>query len=109
MRDLYVLDDDKRPVAVSDLMEWVEWRAAHDHERTLAYDQIGDVRVSTVFLGIAGVEMVFHPDGEPLLWETMIFNGTEALYQTRYTSHDEAIAGHAVAVALVHKGAANDT
>jgi hypothetical protein len=106
MRDLYVLDDDKRPVAVSDLMEWVEWQAAHEHERTLAFTEVGDVQVSTVFLGLACYSL---RRGPPILWETMVFGGPYDRDQFRYTSHDEAIAGHAVVVALVRGSAADDT
>jgi hypothetical protein len=104
---LYILDADRRPIAVSDMTEWGEWMHAHDHERSLAEDWIGDVRVSTIFLGIACWPTELRPD-TPILWETMIFGGTYDRDQFRYASHDEAIAGHAVAVALVRGGAPNE-
>ena len=52
--------------------------------------------VSTVFLGID------HSFGEgpPILWETMIFDGPHDQFQERYTSKEEAIAGHERAMLL---------
>lgn len=55
-------------------------------------------RVSTVFLGL---DHNFGSGGPPILWETMIFNvETEDGYQfqERYSTREEAIAGHAAAV-----------
>lgn len=104
---LYILDTHKRPIAMSDVIEWAEWMGTHEHEHLLAEDLIGETRVSTIFLGYACWPTEFHPDS-PILWETMIFGGPYDRDQFRYMSHDEAMAGHAAAVALVRGGAPND-
>lgn len=64
---------------------------------------IGDYRVSTVFLCMAHAY-----DGDPLLWETMIFCDDPDLdnWQDRYSTYDEAVAGHAAAVTLVQSKSA---
>jgi hypothetical protein len=57
----------------------------------------GGVNVSTVFLAI---DHSFN-GGTPVLFETMIFGGEHDGYQERYTSFEEAVKGHEVAVKLV--------
>jgi len=95
--DRYILAEDGRtpiPCPGPDLLAWAK---RVDETRQTAKDTIGDVRVSTVFLGLD------HQwgKGPPLLWETMIFGGEHDDYCDRYSSHEDAIAGHARAVALV--------
>ncbi len=91
----YRLTDDGRPVPEPDLIAFGE--AMQKHHR-VALDLIGDVKVSTVFLGI---DHRFNGAGDPILWETMIFGGEHGGYQERYTSLDDAKAGHAKALALL--------
>jgi hypothetical protein len=70
--------------------------------RRVAYDEIGAVNVSTVFLGL---DHSFRLQGPPLLFETMIFGlDDENEYQWRYSTWDEAEAGHARALAAVREG-----
>lgn len=92
--DKWILDG-KTPAPCNDLMEWGEFMGSGN--RIVAKDQIGGVRVSTVFLGLD------HSFGghSPLLFETMIFGGAHDGYQERYTFWDDAEAGHAKAVAMV--------
>lgn len=96
MTDKYILDG--RIVVAADLMTWARWFETAD--RRVAADEIGEVRISTVFLGIN------HrwDDGAPLVFETMIFGGEHDQYQTRASTWDEAEAQHAEAVALVRRG-----
>lgn len=94
MTDKYILDG-KTPIP-ADLMQWGEWFETAD--RHVAKDQIGDVGISTVFLGI---DHRFADDGPPLIFETMIFGGEHDQYQTRASTWDEAERQHAEAVALV--------
>jgi len=55
-------------------------------------------RVSTVWLGLDHN----HFGGEPLLFETMIFNSSgDDIYCERYSSWDEAVEGHKKAVQCV--------
>ena len=66
----------------------------------VALTKIGAVDISTVFLGLD------HSNGEgpPLLFETMIFGGPLDEEQRRYTTWDEAEAGHAEMVERVRCG-----
>ncbi len=68
----------------------------------LGDDQLGDVRVSTLFLSLDHSHV---PGGVPILWETMIFGGEHHEYQERYSSYEEAVLGHQRAVGLVTGGA----
>lgn len=100
---LYILSDDHVPVKVSDLTLWAKWRAAAGEEGVrVGFDCVGTADISTVFLG---VDHRFFGDGPPLLFETMIFNGPGDLdrAQWRWSTWDEAAAGHADAVMLCRK------
>ncbi len=66
----YILDENRKPVAESDLMKWVRW-FEKDSNRRVALTKIGEVEVSTIFLGL---DYQFG-DGTPILWETMVFGG----------------------------------
>lgn len=83
----------------ADLMTWSKWFETAD--RHVANDKIGDVRISTVFLGI---DHRFGDDGPPLIFETMIFGGAHDQYQTRASTWDEAEKQHAEAMTLVRGG-----
>jgi hypothetical protein len=92
----YILDDDGTPVPEPDLLKWGLWLQTHD--RHVAEDLLpGDVRVSTLFLGL---DQAFFWGGPPLLWETMTFGPEGIQYQERYKTRAEAEAGHARALEL---------
>lgn len=93
MSDHYILDG-KTPIA-TDLMTWAGWYETAD--RIVAKDDFGDMRISTVFLGLNHN----YDDGPPLLFETMIFGGPHDDYQERYATWDEAEAGHGRALTMV--------
>jgi len=84
----YKLDDSGEPVLCTDLMEWGRWYETAN--RHIADETIGDVRVSTVFLGI---DHSFGA-GPPVLFETMVFGGLLGDEQERYSTRAEAEAGH---------------
>jgi hypothetical protein len=88
----YTLDDDGNPVPETDACLWGIWYKATD--RHVGLDQVGDVKISTVFLGIDHQFGI----GPPVLWETMIFGGPSDGSCVRYTSLAAAIEGHAGAV-----------
>jgi hypothetical protein len=100
--DRYVLNESGEPVPEPDLIAWGRWMG-DGATRRVAMDWVGDVRVSTVFLGL---DHSFVPGGAPVLWETMIFGGEHDGHTDRYTSQAEAIAGHASAVELARAHAA---
>lgn len=98
MSGRYTLNDDGQPVPSYDLLEWGRWMEKA-LDRRVALDTIGDVEVSTVFLGLD------HSFGgaTPILFETMIFGGKHDGYEERYATRDEAVEGHAVAVDMVRR------
>jgi hypothetical protein len=65
--------------------------------RHVGKDEVGEVRVSTVFLGL---DHSFS-GGPPLLFETMVFGGEHDQAQWRYTTWQEAEIGHAQVLAKV--------
>ncbi len=91
MTDKYILVD-KHPVIENNSLMWATWMQTAD--RTVNKTQIGDVEVSTVFMGRD------HQFGEslPLFFETRIFGGKHDGYIDRYSTWAEAIAGHDKAV-----------
>lgn len=84
---------DREPVEV-DLMTWAEWFGTAD--RSVAQTAGRGYRVSTVFLGL---DHRFGGGGPPLLFETMVFADRSDsvgadVDQRRYSTWDEAAAGH---------------
>src|SRR5204863_9223826 len=94
MSDRYKLEGHKA-VAVDDLLEWGRWLQTAD--RRVGLDIFGDIRVSTVFLGL---DHSFG-GGAPLLFETMVFGGPLAGEQERYSTWEQAEAGHKLMVEKV--------
>ena len=67
-------------------------------DRAVALTRIGKADISTVFLP---VNHQLSGDDPPLIFETMIFGGIHDGYQTRYSTWEDAKAGHTKAVNLV--------
>ena len=94
MTNKYILEGNT-PKAVEDIFEWAKWFETAD--RHVAETHLSNnVRISTVFLGL---DHSFS-GGEPILFETMIFGGEHNNYQERYSTWEEAEAGHEKAVSL---------
>ena len=97
---LYILDADQRVVKAADGLEWrlffekADRQVAHN---IFGHEAIGEIEVSTVFLGI---NHRFGDDGPPLVFETMIFGGGDGLngYTDRCSTWADAEAMHAKAV-----------
>lgn len=104
MTEWYILDGHEVcPVETYD--EYHRWRQSIKSDgpsftRRVAVDDIGAVHISTVFLGLD------HGwgDGPPVVFETMVFGGDMDENQWRYSTWDEAIAGHERVVAAVQEG-----
>ena len=98
-RGLFILNG-KVPEATTDILRW--GRAFGDGDsRRVAETQVGDVWVSTIFMGL---DHNYSRQGPPILFETMAFvGGVSADYVgfARYATWDEAERGHADAVADV--------
>ncbi len=77
------------------LLEWA--RSFETADRKVAFTEIGDIRISTVFLGLDHS----YGDGPPLWFETMTFGGEHDNEQDRYTTLEEAMRGHDRMVAMV--------
>ena len=84
-------EDGRTAVPADDVMDMSR---AMDGPRHVGDDSHNGIRVSTVFLGI---NHAFN-DGPPVLWETLVFmpDGEDG---ERYTSYEDAEAGHARYVA----------
>ena len=91
MSDTYILaEDGKTPIICNDAVIWATWLKNAD--RHVAKTKKGDVKVSTVFLGLD------HGIGDPpILFETMIFGGDHDNDQWRYSTWEEAVQGHKLA------------
>lgn len=96
--DKYKLEG-KTIIPCHDLMEWARWM--EDANRHVRVEKKGDVRVSTVFLGL---DHSFD-DGPPLLFETMIFGGPHDGFQERCSTWEEAEKQHQNASELAFKTA----
>lgn len=87
------------PVACSDMMKWGKFMQGKDSRR-VALTQVGDIQVSTVFLGLDHSFGI----GAPVLFETRVFGGPLDEEQDRYSTWDEAEAGHAAMVTRATAG-----
>jgi hypothetical protein len=97
MSKYYVLNADGEIVAAS-LLEWGRYFEAAD--RHVANDMIGDVRVSTVFLGI---DHSLYGE-RPVLFETLVFGGPLDGEMDRYHTKEQASIGHKEMVDRVRGG-----
>lgn len=69
--------------------------------RRVAEDTIGEAWVSTVHLVL---DHSFGLGGPPIIFETMIFGGSHNQWQARYTSEEQARAGHEAVVQALREG-----
>jgi hypothetical protein len=86
----YVLKD-KRPVRVSDVLEWERFFSDFENRRVAFTELAPGVTVSTVFLGI---DHSWRDSGAPILFETMSFDDYGDSGCRRYTTWAAAEAGH---------------
>ena len=84
----YILNG-KIPVVEPDLMTWARWFETAD--RDVARTKIGNIVISTVFLGL---DHSFSQSGPPVVFETMVFGGYLADSEARYSTWEEAEKGH---------------
>jgi len=86
---MYYILRGHEPILCESIEEWGKWFENSD-KRRVAEEKHGDIRVSTVFLGLNHR----YGNGPPLLFETLIFGGAHNEEMWRYTTWDEAVAGH---------------
>lgn len=90
MTDKYILEGHE-VIECTDLMKWAKW--IENADRNVAKTTISpDVKVSTVFLGLNHN----YGDGEPLLFETMVFGGEHDEEMERYSTWEQAEIGHKI-------------
>ena len=96
MSGQYILDR-QTPVPCNELMKWGAW--LQNSKRLVGGKTKRGVRVSTVFLGLDHQ----YGEGDPLLFETMIFGGELDKDCVRYSTMNQAREGHRVAVKLARR------
>jgi len=92
----YILNDQKEPVPAT-VFQWADF-IEEPGNRLIAFNQVGKISISTVFLGI---DLGLGLWGPPRLFETMVFGGPFDEYQERYETYREALAGHQKALEAV--------
>lgn len=97
-RGHYILENGE--ITEVDLMTWARWLETDKDfsKRRVSQTYIGNVHVSTVFLGLD--HSFGH--GAPLLFETMIFGGEHDEFCMRYSTLEEAMRGHEKVVEMVN-------
>ena len=98
MSRYYILVE-KEAVPVSDVLEWA--KSFEDRSRTVAKDKVGEVEISTVFLGLDHR----YGKGKPLIFETMVFGGELNKAMERYSTWEEAEEGHKTMIGKVEASA----
>lgn len=93
---LHYYDIDGNPI---EMLEWAELFEDDSYKR-VALDEIGDVQVSTVWLGLD------HnwADGPPIIFETMVFGGDMDQCMQRYSTKEAALQGHQLLVDHIRGG-----
>ena len=100
----YILDDEHRLIEEPDFMAWARWTFGENQDkRFIALDRIGDITVSTIFLGAQSKSFGSHHR----LFETLLTSnaGRPGDIQRKYATWAEAEAGHrAIVNELRQKG-----
>lgn len=99
MSEYYAIRKDGSIYPVADVIEWA--KVFDREDRKIARTEIGGVTVSTVFLGLNHA----WGDGPPLLFETLVIEGPLDGNMDRYSTIEEARAGHEAMCEEVKKAA----
>ena len=98
MSDTYILNKD-HTVRKVPMLEWAEWSEKDRENKRVALTKVDEhTEVSTVFLGL---DHNFSESGPPLIFETMVFGGVMGEECDRYSTWDQAVAGHEAMLARV--------
>lgn len=96
----YILDENSNPVLCDNPTEWGQW--FETGERRVRVTQVGNVIVSTVFLGLDHSFANRH--GDPILYETMIFRlDGDKEDSVRWNTREDSIKGHEMMVRSMYK------
>jgi hypothetical protein len=99
-------DIDGNPLEMMEWAELFEQRVEAGHWWRIGQTKVGDVEISTVWMGI---DHSFWGDGPPLIFETMVFGGPLSGECERYSTKEEARDGHAYWVAAVDQATARQS
>lgn len=78
--------DGRTPVLCEDVLEWA---GKNVESRRVAVTQLPDCLISTVFIGIN-----IHQQNPPAVFETAVFTDSGVDIPKRYSTWEEALAGH---------------
>ena len=96
---MYYILKYRKPIHCDDVMKWGKW-FERSRRRRVRLTYLDGCRISTAFLGLDHN----YSGGRPLLFETMIFGLLEDdEYQTRCTTHRQALQMHKDAVLVATK------
>lgn len=89
----YKMNADGSTEPLDGVLDWAHWIEIQGAEiRQIRYDEIDEIEVSTVFLGLDHSHSM--DPMRSLLFETMVFGGPDDGSQERYSTYEEAIQGH---------------
>jgi hypothetical protein len=97
----YILDDrgDPLEISVDDDAGLTHWTLWYEHaNRIVKQERIGELEVSTVFLGL---DHRFLGEGPPILWETRVFGSEEEMIDRCAGNREQAEAMHERMVAAL--------
>jgi hypothetical protein len=78
-----------------------EWAATFEESNQVAFDEVAGIKVSTVWIGL---DHNFLSAGPPLIFETMVFGGAHDEFCDRYSTEEQAKAGHRRVLAALREG-----
>jgi len=99
---LYITDADGVPMPEpnQDLMAWARFMGDWEH-KYLKCDTLGRATIQTIF---RGQDTRMQPDGEPMLFETMVYGGKLHREMQEYATRADAVRGHEAMVKRVESG-----
>jgi hypothetical protein len=100
-RPLYYILEGRTPKPIDDEAAFSRWYGKLENRR-VARTEIGEITVSTIFLGSDHNHV---GDGPPILFETEIFGGPHSEAQWRCETYEEAEEQHEAVVAFVQASA----
>ena len=94
LKHTYIRERDGTVRKPKNNLEYLKW-FENVENRKIAFDTVGNVDISTIFLGKDAVLGMYK---KPVLWETMIFGKNAYRGPVRYQSERDALKGHSIMV-----------
>jgi len=96
----YILNANGEPERCDDMRKWHEWMEQTWGPRYIAREKIGSSEVATRLTG----SDLSSGEGPPILFRTTIRRGKHDKYSEYYSTREDALAGHAIMLQIVHSG-----